>query len=415
MSKVVGIIAEYNPFHNGHSYHIQNTKAQTGADFVVAVMTGNFTQRGNTSVINKWEKTKMALNGDADLVIELPTIYSISSAENFASGAVKILNELGIVDTISFGMEANDVSTLNNIANVLVNEPPEYKAILEHELGKGNSFPKARENALMMYLNDIKRYANVVKGSNNILAIEYLKALKKQKSSIVPFGVKREKVYYNSTKIIDEYASATGIRNLLLHNQLEEVRKVVPAKSYSILLNNLRQGTYVLDIIAYNDEIIYKLRSMTVKQIANLPDVSEGLEYLIKEVSNKTNNLIELINGIKSKRYTQTRIQRILLYALLGITKNDMELSKKITPYIRVLGCSEKGKMLLSQINSKAKVITSLKKYEVSNKNKSFCIGKQKALNRMLEIDKLATDIYTLGYKKDSKAGLDYTKGLILQ
>ena len=415
MSKVVGIIAEYNPFHNGHSYHIQNTKAQTGADFVVAVMTGNFTQRGNTSVINKWEKTKMALNGDADLVIELPTIYSVSSAENFANGAVKILNELGIVDTISFGMEADDVSTLNNIANVLVNEPPEYKAILEHELGKGNSFPKARENALMMYLNDIKRYANVVKGSNNILAIEYLKALKKQKSSIVPFGVKREKVYYNSTKIIDEYASATGIRNLLLHNQLEEVRKVMPSKSYSILLNNLRQGTYVLDIIAYNDEIIYKLRSMTVKQIANLPDVSEGLEYLIKEVSNKTNNLIELINGIKSKRYTQTRIQRILLYALLGITKKDMEMSKKITPYIRVLGCSEKGKMLLSQINSKAKVITSLKKYEVSNKDKRFCIGKQKTLNRMLEIDKMETDIYTIGYKKDSKAGLDYTKGLILQ
>ena len=415
MSKVVGIIAEYNPFHNGHSYHIQNTKAQTGADFVVAVMTGNFTQRGNTSVINKWEKTKMALNGDADLVIELPTIYSVSSAENFANGAVKILNESGIVDTISFGMEADDVSTLNNIANVLVNEPPEYKTIFEHELSKGNSFPRARENALMMYLNDIKRYANVVKGSNNILAIEYLKALKKQKSSIVPFGVKREKVYYNSTKIIDEYASATGIRNLLLHNQLEEVRKVMPSKSYSILLNNLRQGTYVLDIIAYNDEIIYKLRSMTVKQIANLPDVSEGLEYLIKEVSNKTNNLIELINGIKSKRYTQTRIQRILLYALLGITKKDMEMSKKITPYIRVLGCSEKGKILLSQINSKAKVITSLKKYEVSNKNKRFCIGKQKTLNRMLEIDKMATDIYTIGYKKDSKAGLDYTKGLILQ
>ena len=407
MSKVVGIIAEYNPFHNGHSYHIQNTKAQTGADFVVAVMTGNFTQRGNTSVINKWEKAKMALNGDADLVIELPTIYSISSAENFASGAVKILNELGIVDTISFGMEADDVSTLNNIANVLVNEPPEYKTIFEHELSKGNSFPRARENALMMYLNDIKRYANVVKGSNNILAIEYLKALKKQKSSIVPFGVKREKVYYNSTKIIDEYASATGIRNLLLHNQIEEVRKVVPAKSYSILLNNLRQGTYVLDIIAYNDEIIYKLRSMTVKQIANLPDVSEGLEYLIKDVSNKTNNLIELINGIKSKRYTQTRIQRILLYALLGITKKDMEVSKKMVPYIRVLGCSENGKMLLSQISPKAKVITSFKKFESANRNRRIA--------KFLEIDKRATDIYTLGYKKNSKAGLDYTKGLILQ
>lgn len=136
LSKVVGIIAEYNPLHNGHSYHIQNTKAQTGADFVVAVMTGNFTQRGNTSVVNKWEKAKMALNGGVDLVIELPTIYSISSAENFANGAVKILNTLGIVDAISFGMEANDISTLNNIANVLNSEPPEYKTLLEHELGK---------------------------------------------------------------------------------------------------------------------------------------------------------------------------------------------------------------------------------------------------------------------------------------
>ena len=406
MSKVVGIIAEYNPFHNGHSYHIQNTKALTGADFVVAVMTGNFTQRGNTSVVDKWEKTKMALNGGADLVIELPTIYSISSAENFANGAVKILKTLGIVDSISFGMETDDISTLNNIANVLYLEPPEYKAILAHELSKGNSFPKARENALMMYLNDIKRYANVLKGSNNILAIEYLKALKKQKSNLVPIGVKREKVYYNSTKIIDEYASATGIRNLLLHNQLEEVRKVVPAKTYSLLLNNIRQGTFVLDITAYNNEIIYKLRSMTVKEIANLPDVSEGLEYLIKDASNKTNNLIELINKIKSKRYTQTRVQRILLYALLGITKKDMEISKKIIPYIRVLGCSENGKMLLSQINSKAKVITSFKKFERSNKNRK--------IKRILEIDKRATDIYTLGYKKESKAGLDYTKGLIL-
>ena len=406
MSKVVGIIAEYNPFHNGHSYHIQNTKVLTGADFVVAVMTGNFTQRGNTSVVDKWEKTKMALNGGADLVIELPTIYSISSAENFANGAIKILNTLGIVDSISFGMEEDDISTLNNISNVLYMEPPEYKAILEHELSKGSSFPKARENALMMYLNDIKRYANVLKGSNNILAIEYLKALKKQKSNLVPIGVKREKVYYNSTKIIDEYASATGIRNLLLHNQLEEVRKVVPAKTYSLLLNNIRQGTYVLDITTYNNEIIYKLRSMTVKEIANLPDVNEGLEYLIKDASNKTNNLIELINKIKSKRYTQTRIQRILLYALLGITKKDMEISKKITPYIRVLGCSENGKMLLSQINSKAKVITSFKKFEKTNKNRK--------IKRMLEIDKRATDIYTLGYKKESKAGLDYTKGLIL-
>lgn len=407
MSKVVGIIAEYNPFHNGHAYHIQKTKEQTGANFVVAVITGNFTQRGNTSVINKWEKAKMAINGGVDLVIELPTIYSISSAENFSSGAIKILNNIGIVDSISFGMEADDISSLNNIANVLLSEPQEYTSLLKAELQKGSSYPKAREIALMMYLNDIKRYSNILNGSNNILAIEYLKALKKQRSNLIPIGVKREKVYYNSTKIIDEYASATGIRSLLLRNQLEEIRKVVPSTTLSILLNNIREGTYVLDLTAYGAEILYKLRTMSIQEIANLPDVSEGLENLIKDVSNKTNNLIDLINGIKSKRYTQTRIQRILLYALLGITKKDMEYSKKIVPYVRILGCSENGKILLSQINNKAKIITSLKKFEKTNKNKKIA--------RMLEIDKKATNIYTLGYKRNSVANLDYTKGLILQ
>ena len=221
----------------------------------------------------------------------------------------------------------------------------------------------------MMYLNDIKRYANILKGSNNILAIEYLKALKKQKSNLMPIGIKREKIYYNSMKIIDEFASATGIRNLLLRNQVEEVRKVVPSTTFQILMNNFRNGTYVLDLTAYNYEIIYKLRNMTVKEISELPDVAEGVENLIKEAAGKTNNLIELISMIKSKRYTQTRIQRILIYAMLGITKKDMELSKKIIPYIRVLGCSENGKMLLSQINPKVSVITSLKRFEEDNRN----------------------------------------------
>ncbi len=408
MGKVVGIIAEYNPFHNGHVYHIQNSKEKTGAEYVVAVITGNFTQRGNTSIIDKWEKAKMAISGGADLVIELPVIYSISSAENFANGAVKVLDTLGIVNSVSFGMEANDLSTLNNIANVLYNEPPEYISILQHELQKGISYPKARDNAIMMYLNDIKRYANVLKGSNNILAIEYLKALKNQKSNLIPIGVKREKVYYNSTKIIDEFASSTGIRSLLLQNQIDEIRKVVPPDTFGILLNNLKEGTYVLDLTAYNYEIIYKLRTMSLKDIENLPDVNEGLEHAIKDAVNKTNNVIDLINSIKSKRYTQTRIQRILLYALLDITKKDIETSKTTAPYIRVLGSSEKGKKLLSQISPKAKVITSLKKFEEKNKN----LGK---LSRLIEIDKRATDVYTIGYRSNSKANLDYTKNLILQ
>ena len=404
MSRVLGIIAEYNPFHNGHLYHIAKSKEETGAQYVVAVISGNFVQRGNTSIVNKWVKTRMALSNGVDLVIELPTIYSTSSAENFAEGAIKILNSLGIVDTISFGMEAKDISTLNNIANVLYTEPKEYVTMLTHELKKGNSFPKARENALMMYLNDIKRYANVMAGSNNILGIEYLKALKKTKSTITPVGIKREKVLYNDKYIVDEFASATAIRKMLITKELNDIRKVMPRSSYLLLGEELKDGHYVIDISRFEREILYTLRKMTVQEIANLPDVSEGLENSIKNAADSCNTLDELINIVKTKRFTQTRIQRILIYSLLGITKKQMETSKKITPYVRVLGFDNKGKELISEmmnINPKLNVVTSVKKYidTVASKN----------LKEMIETDILATNVYTLGYYSDSYANLDYT------
>ena len=339
MENVLGIVAEYNPLHNGHVYHIQNAKERAKAEYVVLIMTGNFTQRGNTSIVDKWEKTRMALKNGVDLVIELPTIYSISSAENFADGAIKILNELRFISHISFGMEEEDITLINNIASVMTNEPKEYKNYLKEALKEGDSYPKAREKALLKYLNDSK-YENVLNGSNNILAIEYLKALKRQKSNIIPIGIKREKVFYNSNKIIDEFASSTGIRNLLLSKQIEEVIKVVPVSTFNILYENIKDGTFTFDLKDLSKPIIYKFRNMTKQEIRELPDVSEGLENLIKESVEKTNNLVELINLIKNKRYTQTRIQRILLYGLLGITKKDMEMSKKTAPYIRVLGCN---------------------------------------------------------------------------
>ena len=248
MSRVLGIIAEYNPFHNGHLYHIKESIEQCGANYVVCVISGNFVQRGNTSIIDKWTKTKMALCNGADLVIELPTVYSTSSAENFAEGAIKILDSLGIVDTISFGMEAKDIATLNNIANVLYQEPKEYVTMLNHELSKGISFPKARENALMMYLNDIKRYANVLTGANNILAIEYLKTLKKLKSQLMPIGVQRQKVLYHDEMIVDDFASATAIRKMIATRQFDDIRKVIPRTSYILLAQELKKGHYVLDL-----------------------------------------------------------------------------------------------------------------------------------------------------------------------
>ncbi len=407
--KVLGIIAEYNPFHNGHLYHIQEAKRQTGSKYVICVMSGNFAQRGNTAIVDKWVKTQMALQNGVDIVIELPTIYSISSAENFAEGAIKILDQLKIVNTLAFGTETDDLAALNNITNVLYNEPKEYVAILNHELSTGISYPKARENALMMYLNNIKRYANILSGSNNILAIEYLKAIKKLKTDIKPYAIQRKKVYYNDDKIVDEFASSTAIRKLLTRNEFSDIRKVMPENAYFILKEQVNRGKYVLGIEKYEKEILYILRRMSIEEISNLPDVSEGLENLIKNACNSCNNVNDLVNIVKSKRYTQTRIQRILLYALLGITKKDMQNSKKVNPYVRVLGFNSSGKQMLSdicKINQKINIITSVKKFEEKNSNK--------VLGEMLEKDILASNIYTLGYEYDSWANLDYTNKLII-
>ena len=381
---------------------------QTNSNYTVCVISGNFVQRGNTSIVDKWTKAEMALKGGADLVIELPTVYSVSSAENFAEGAVKLLKSLGIVDNISFGMEAKDISLLNNIATVLYQEPKEYVTILNHELSKGISFPKARENAVMMYLNDIKKYINVMTSSNNILAIEYLKALKKLRSTMYPVGITREKVLYNDEFIVDDFASATAIRRMITRREYEEIRKVMPKFSYNILANNVNQGKYVIDLSIFQKEILYTLRKMSVSEIAELPDVSEGLENAIKNASDSCNSLVDLISIVKSKRYTQTRIQRILVYALLGITKKDMEISKKVNPYIRILGVSNRGKTLISEITrlgNNVPVITSVKKFMTESKNKN--------LKRLLQIDINATDIYTLGYQKDAYANLDYTHKII--
>lgn len=191
MENVLGIIGEYNPFHNGHLYHLNESKKVTNSNYTVAIISGNFVQRGNVSVVDKWTRAKMAILNGIDLVLELPTIYSISSAENFALGAIKTLNSLKLVDTISFGCELNDLSLLKEFANILTEEPEEFKSLLSHELSKGISFPKARENALLMYLNDLRKYANVLSSPNNILAIEYLKALNITKSTLEPVAVKR--------------------------------------------------------------------------------------------------------------------------------------------------------------------------------------------------------------------------------
>lgn len=410
MNNVLGIVAEYNPFHNGHLHHLIESKKVTNSDYSIAVMTGNFTQRGEVSVIDKWSKARMAIENGVDLVIELPTLYAISSAENFASGAIKILDSLNIVDFISFGSECDDISILDDVANVLCAEPSDYKTLLSHELAKGESFPKAREKALMMYLNNVRRFANVLSSPNNILGIEYLKALKRQKSKIQPITIKREGSGHKDNLIPhnSRFASGTAIRNLCQSTNITPLQKVMPEPSYNILEDNIKKGNIVNNLSAFDKEIIFTLRKMSTDEIANLPDVSEGLEFSLKSAANECNSIVELLSIVGTKRYTKTRLQRILLYAILGITKKDMQVSMNTKPYIRVLGFNDKGRGILSEIskrNPKLELVSSVKKFMDKGPNKN--------LKMMMEKDIWATNVYTLGYEYESKANLDYTHKLI--
>ena len=508
---VLGIIAEYNPFHNGHLYHLTESKRKCNAKYAVAIISGNFTQRGDASIVNKFEKAKMAIENGIDMVIELPTLYSISSAENFANGAIKILNELNIITHISFGSESGNINQLNNIASILTDEPEEFSKLLKEELRKGNSFPVARQNAIEKFLNltnkntsnnnnnnnnndndnnnnnnndnsnndtNDDKFNKLLKSPNNILAIEYLKALKKTKSNITPITIERKNVDYYSENIVENFASSTKIRkeiseNLNMHTNVMDINNMsinnmdinnidmnnmdanmdmflnscMPKKSYDIIKENIEKGNCIQGLKCFEDMIFYKLRSMQINEIKEIPDVCEGLENVIKKASNETNSLEDLINKCKSKRYTRTRIQRILIYALLGITRQDMEMSENVNPYIRVLAVNKNGRELLSIINKtivnkanvktdinnkpnenidinnininkpndnadnkinikETNIITSLKKFESTNEDK--------ALKRMMEIDKLATDIYTTKQRSGYIGGLDYTMPIFL-
>ena len=403
MKNILGIIAEYNPLHNGHMYHIKEAQKKVKPDFTIAIISGNFTQRGTPSIVNKWEKAKMALNAGIDIVVELPTIYSISSAENFADGAIKILKQMGTTH-ISFGMEADNIEDLSKIADILCEEPKELSNIIKSELKKGISYPKARQKAILEYSNN-EKYEKIVSEPNNILAIEYLKSIKKHKAQIIPIGIKRNAVMHNSDQITNKLASSTAIRKILENEKIEKIKEYVPESSFKILEQNIENGTYIKNVKKYEKMIIYKLRTMSTKQIADLPDVSEGLENLISKSAGETNSITELIEKIKSKRYTQTKIQRILMYALIGINKKDMEISGETTPYIRILGMNEQSKKHIKNIEKNGNVIISVKEFEKNNKNEIY--------RKLHEIDKKATDIYSIGFEKNSKASLDYTTRII--
>lgn len=457
--KVLGIVVEYNPFHNGHIYHIEQSKALTGSDAVVCVMSGNFIQRGEPALINKFARAEIALNNGVDLVLELPHPYAMSGAEAFAFGAVKILSDIGIVDCISFGSEHGNIAGLNLIAEILVNEPEEYRNELKKQLGKGLAFPVCRQNALKKYLkahlafadlslrvksakevNSIgaelanpSDLADLLETSNNILGIEYLKALKRLDSTVKPYTISRVSNSYNTSELTGSISSATAIRKSIFNNQNNErlntennsiyiskhaeyelsrdTFQALPQTSKSILEREFSHGKGPNSIKSYENIILALLRQTRIEQLRELPDISEGLEYRIKSAGENSGTIEELIENISTKRYAQTRIQRILFSLLTGISKADLDRFMEYggPQYARILGFNQTGRQLLSKMKKSSAL-------PVITKAADFKTSSNKLLTRMLEIEALSTDMYVLGYKNPAfrKAGQDFTLNRVI-
>ena len=381
--KITGLITEYNPFHFGHEFHLNSSKKKTACDYTICIMSGNFVQRGIPAIVNKWSRAKMALLGGVDLVLELPTIYSVSSAEYFAFGAISILNNLNIVDSICFGSECGDIDILKEIAKILVKEPLEFKEYLKEQLNLGLSFPKARSIAIANYMKNSSEFnsydiESILNSSNNILAIEYCKALFKLKSNINPVTITRQGSNYNDDNLNqDSFSSASSIRKSITEKSLESCINALPKYSYEILKN-----TKISDIDKMFLYIKYKLLSDPMF-LDNIPDASEGLGNKILSNLANTNTFDELVMSCKSKRYSYTRINRVLCQCFLSLNKDDILLNKSTPQYVRVLGLNQNGAKILKEIkrSSNIKIVN-----KISKKN----------IDPMLSIDIKATNLYSL-------------------
>ena len=376
---ITGIITEYNPFHLGHELHLKSSKEITNCDGVICVMSGNFVQRGLPALTDKWTRTKMALEAGVDLVVELPTLFATSSAEFFAFGAVSLLNSLNVVNNICFGSECGDIDLIKKLSEIIINEPPLFKEYLKDYLKEGLPFPKARSEALMKYLDDnnykidFSYLEKVLNSSNNILAIEYYKL----QSSIKPFTIQRLGADYNDEELSkNEIASASAIRKSIYTSNMEESLDFMPKYSYNLLKN-----TSFSDLDKMFNLVKYAIVS-NPNVLKEIPEASEGIDNKIIQNIGKANSLDELINLCKSKRYSYTRLNRILCHVLLNVNKDLLSLRKSSPNYVRILGFNNKGREILKEIK---------KNCEINIVNK---LSKAKA-DPLLEFDIKATNIYS--------------------
>lgn len=412
---ILGLIVEYNPFHNGHLYHLTKSIKTTNSTHTVAIMSGNFLQRGEPALFDKYTRAEIAVKNGVDLVIELPTMFACQSAELFSHGAITTLNSLNCVNSICFGSEEGNVDILYTISKILVNEPDEFKVSLRKYLDEGMLYPTARSLALFDYINkfnllDIskEKLLSILNSSNNILGLEYIKCLLKLKSNIKPFTISRISAAYNSENIDNNICSATAIRKSLKdYNNLSLIQNVVPNHTYCILENKIINNFNPM----FDDKYFDLIKSVVVRENNSLDkyfDVNEGIENKIYQNIFTSSTLNDLQLSVKSKRYTLTKIKRTLNNILLGITKDDMKIVKDITsvPYVRILAFNDKGREIIKVIknNSDINIINKFSKTSFSMDDKIF--------KTLIDYDIKASNMYNLIYYKNNnhllKGPMDY-------
>jgi len=406
---VIGVIAEYNPFHNGHLYHLQETKKRISAEGIICILSGNFLQRGEPALANKWARTEMALQNGIDLVFELPVLYATHSAYWFARGGIELLSHTGIVSHLSFGVETNQPTLFQEIAVLLAKEPPSYQQRLKELLQEGLSFPQARIEALPQ---ELRQQRELLISPNNTLALNYLQVICEQNLALNPVMIERQGSGYNQQTLQNDfYPSASAIRNYLtkkptgFQKALQELTAYLPQTSLHILEKEYQQGQTPVSTEQLTPQLMSLLRRTSSKELQQIVDISEGLENRIIKIALDSTDLADFLSRLKTKRYTYTRLQRFLIHLLLNYTKEQATHLNNGPPYLRLLGFTPRGQELLKEIkqNCQVPLITKgahIRKY-LPNNPTARCFW---------EMDVKATNLYTLLYAKVSarKGNLDY-------
>ena len=391
-----GIVAEFNPFHNGHKYLIDTIKSNN-ENTVTVVMSESFVQRGECACVSPYARTKMALQCGADLVLSLPVPYATASAERFALGGLSVLGGLGCVDSLSFGAECGNAEMLKKCADVLVSD--ELSDVLEKYLNEGVSFPVARQKAVEEISG--KDMAEILSSPNNILGVEYIKAINKLGLNMDVNPITRKGVEHDSKVANDNICSASALREML--GKEKSFGDFLPEEALNILNEEIKNQKAPASFNKLETAILYKLRSMSAEDFRELPDVSEGLEYRLFDAVKTSAYLDEILEKVKTKRYTHSRIRRIILCAILGIKKEDVLAP---VPFVRVLGFNENGAKILKKAKETATLPIITKSSEIN------ALGED--AQRVFELECFSRDVFSLTLPIRDEFGKEMTDKLIV-